>query len=405
MERISTHQFMALGAAVLMGTTFLPIATIVTEVGGRDGWMSILPGFAVGIPYGLMVFSLLERYPQKNLLQISETLFGKLLGKLIGVIYIMITAYFGGLLLAQMGDIYERTTMPLTPITVFYLGGVLLVFYLVRSGLEVFARFSEVIFPMIAFALLLNLGLSIPRIEQGELLPILGEGLKPLLWGGIKTLPFVMEFMLFLAGLLAFLPTGKQALGQLKTGLWRAVFLVGILNMLVTLIQIMVFGPVETTRLVYGLLSLGNMVEVSKTVSGVGSLFIGVWLGAGVIKISAFFFMVTWGLETVFGFKGVRWEATVCVIFLGIAFGFLRGHYLLLEISFVDDHLILPFAAVWKNLPFGEFLIGRKDLVFNETYTAQSGNFIDIESMPSMFTRVLGKTGSRGINPSAGHWI
>lgn len=347
MERISTHQFMTLSAAVLMGTTFLPIATIVTGSGGRDGWMSVLPGFALGIPYGLMVLSLMEQYPKKNLLQISETLFGKWIGKIVGVIYIIIAGYFGGLLLAQLGDIYQRTTMLLTPMSVFYLGGILLVFYLVRSGIEVFSRFSEVIFPLIAFALLLNCGLSIPRIEQGELLPILSEGLKPLFLGGMKVLPFVMSFILFFAGIITFLPTGKQELGQLRTGLWRAVFLVGILDVLVSLIQVLVFGPVETIRLVYGFLALGNMVEVSKTVSGVGSLFMGVWLGAAVVKISSLFFMVNWGLETVFGFKGVKWDLTVCVIFLGIAFGFLRGHYLLMEISFVDDYVILPFASVW----------------------------------------------------------
>ncbi|HBP63290.1 MAG TPA: spore gernimation protein, partial [Desulfosporosinus sp.] len=246
MERISTHQFMTLSAAVLMGTTFLPIATIVTGSGGRDGWMSVLPGFALGIPYGLMVLSLMEQYPKKNLLQISETLFGKWIGKIVGVIYIIIAGYFGGLLLAQLGDIYQRTTMLLTPMSVFYLGGILLVFYLVRSGIEVFSRFSEVIFPLIAFALLLNCGLSIPRIEQGELLPILSEGLKPLFLGGMKVLPFVMSFILFFAGIITFLPTGKQELGQLRTGLWRAVFLVGILDVLVSLIQVLVFGPVET---------------------------------------------------------------------------------------------------------------------------------------------------------------
>jgi len=347
MERISTHQFMTSMAAVLMGTTFLPIATIVTGAGGRDGWMGIMPGFAAGIPYGLMVVSLVEQHPHKNLLQISEALLGKWIGKFLGVIYILITGYFGGLLLAQVGDIYERTTMPLTPIAVFYFGGIILVFYLVTSGIEVFARFTEVIFPLIVFALLLNIGLSIPRIEQGELLPILGEGLKPLLWSGIKVVPFVMEFILFLAGILAFLPTDKQAVDQMKTGIWRAVFLVGILEIVVTLIQILVFRPVETIRLVYGFLALGNMVEISRTVSGVGSLFMGVWLGASVIKISALFFMVTWGLETVFGFKGVQWKLVVCAVFLGIAFGFLKGHFLIIEISFVDDHLILPFASVW----------------------------------------------------------
>ena len=346
MERISTHQFMTLSAAVLMGSTFLPIASLVTGVGGRDGWMSVLPGFAAAIPYALMVLSLVEQYPNKNLLLISETLFGKWIGKIIGVLYILIMGYLGGLLLAQVGNIYQTSVMNLAPISLFYLGGLLIVFYLVRSGIEVFARFSEVIFPLVVFALIINIVLSIPRIEQGALLPFLSEGLKPLFFAGIKILPYPFTYVLFLAGITAFLPTNKQDIGQLKTGVWRAVFLVGLLNMLIVLIQILVFGPTETIRMVYGILTLGNMVEVSKTVAGVGSLFTGVWLGALVIKISASFFAVTWGLETVFKLKGLKSNLAVSIVFLGIALQFTRGPSLVVELGLVDN-LIFPFTAVW----------------------------------------------------------
>lgn len=201
MERISTHQILTLGAAVLMGGTFLPVASSVTGVGGRDGWMSVLPGFAVGIPYGLMVLTLVEQYPRKNLLHISEILFGKWIRKIIGVLYILIMGYYGGLVLGEVGDMYQVAAMPLVPISVFFLGGMLPVFFLVRSGVEVFARFSEVIFPVIVIALVLNVGLAIPRIVQGELLPIISEGLKPLFLGGIKVVPFSMTYILFLAGI------------------------------------------------------------------------------------------------------------------------------------------------------------------------------------------------------------
>jgi len=347
MERISTHQFLTLGAAVLMGGSFLPIASLVTGVGGRDGWMSVLPGFAVGIPYGLMVLSLVEQYPHTNLLQISETLFGQWIGKIIGVLYILIMGYYGGLVLGDLGNMYHTSIMTLVPLWVFFLGGLLLVFYLVRSGIEVFARFSEVIFPLIVLALVLTIVLSIPHIEQEELLPILSEGLKPLFWAGIKLLPYPFIYILFLAGMAAFLPTGKQALGQLKTGVWRAVYLVGILNTLVVLMQILVFGPTETIRLVHGMLTLGKVVEISRTVAGIESLFLGVWLGAMVIKISACFFAVIWGLETVFGLKGLKWNLAVCIVFLGIALQFTRASSLVRELGLVGDYQIFSFASVW----------------------------------------------------------
>jgi len=347
MERISTHQFMTLGAAVLMGGTFLLLASGVTVASGRDGWMTILPGFAVGIPYGLMVLSLLVQYPRKNLLQISEILFGKWIGKITGVIYILITGYYGGLVLAVLGEIFERSIMPLTPRWVFYLGGLLLVLYLVGSGIEVFARFSEVIFPLIVIALVLNVVLAIPKIEPGELMPILSEGIQPLFFGVLKVMPFAMEYILFLGGILTFLPIGKQELGQLKTGVWRAVFLVGILNTLVALVQILVFGPGETIRLVNGILVLGKLIEVSRTVAGIESLFMGVWLGSLVIKISAFFFMVSWGIETVFNLKGLKWNFIVGAVFLGIALGFPSGRHILREVSIAEGYLMFPFASLW----------------------------------------------------------
>ena len=353
MEKISTHQFMTLGAAVLMGTTFLQIAATVTGVAGRDAWMSIVPGFAVAIPYGLMVLSLVERYPNKNLLQISEILLGKWVGKSIGVLYTLIAVYFGGLQVGQIGDIYERSSMPLMPATVFFLGELLLIICLIRAGIEVLARFSEVIFPIILVALVLNVCLAFPRIEQGELMPILSEGLMPLLKAGFKVADFAMEYILFLAGILTFLPTGKQNLYKLKTGVWRAVFLVGIIDMLVVLIQILVFGPIEVVRLDFSLLVLGKMVEISRTVEGIESLFLGVWLGALVIKGAAFFYMAAWGLETVFKWKGLKCNLAICLVFTGINYMFINGFLLNREIGLVDEYLILPFASIWIIVLWG----------------------------------------------------
>jgi spore germination protein (amino acid permease) len=353
MEKISPHQFMTLGAGVLMGGTFLLLASGVTVASGRDGWMTVLPGFTMGIPYALMVFSLLEQYPRKNLLQISEILFGKWIGKIMGLIYILITGYYGGLLLAILGDIFERSIMPFTPLWVFYLGGLVLAIYLVGSGIEVFARFSEVVFPVVVIALILSVALAIPRIEQGELLPILEEGITPLFFGVLKVMPFAMEYILFLAGVATFLPTEKQEFGQLRTEVWRTTFLVGVLNMLVVIIQILVFGPEETVRLANGILVLGKMVELSRTVAGVESLFMGVWLGAMVIKMSAFLFMVLWGIEAVFNLKGLKWNFIVGAVFLGIALGFTRGPYMLREVSVTESYLMFPFASLWIPILWG----------------------------------------------------
>ncbi len=78
----------------------------------------------------------------------------------------------------------------------------------------------------------------------------------------------------------------------------------------------------------------------------------GVWLGALVIKISASFFAVTWGLKTVFNSKTLKWNLPVGIVFLGIALQFTRGPSLVVELGLIDN-LILTFASVWILILWG----------------------------------------------------
>lgn len=353
MERLSTHQFMILSSAVLLGTTFFPIGSMVTGSGGRDGWMAILPGFGVGIPFGLMVLSLMPKYPNMNFIEISEKVLGKWLGKGLGFLYILVTTYFGALLAGQGVDMFTRTILPLMPRYVFALGGFLLVFLLFINGIEVFGRFSEVIFPVVTVALIGTALFTIPRFEQGELFPIMAEGIKPVLYASVKVAPFPMEYILFLMGLLPFLPLKPKDVKQMRTEIWRAVFLVVFLNTIIALIQILTFGPFETIRLNYGLLVLGKMIELSRTVAGVESIFALIWMGALTIKITAFFFAGMWGIKSVFGLKNFKWSFILGLAYIYIPLAFPRGADILLEIGIVDDYLILPFAIFWVLLVWG----------------------------------------------------
>lgn len=353
MERLSTHQFTILSSSVLLGTTFFPVAYQVTSVAGRDGWMAILPGLFLGVPWGLMLLSLIPKYPNKDLVQISEKVLGKWMGKGFGLLYIFVTLYFGGLLLSQEVDVFTSTILPLMPHSVLTFTGFALVFYLFYSGIEVFGRFSEVVFPLVALSLLTIAIFSIPRFEQGELYPILADGVMPVILASIDLFPLPMEYILFLAGLLPFLSKQPKDLKQMRKGIWRTIFMVAFLLLVTVLVQIMTFGPYETVRMTYGLLVLGKMIEVSRTIAGVESLFILIWLGALTIKISAFFFAGVWGIRSVFGTKNQSWSFLLAGVYLASPMVITRGTDLVVEIGRVDQYLILPLALVWVGLVWG----------------------------------------------------
>ncbi|MDI6812974.1 MAG: endospore germination permease [Desulfitobacteriaceae bacterium] len=345
MQRISIHQFMILSAAILLGTTFMPVAQATAQTAGRDAWLAVMPAYSLAIPWGYMILYLAKNHPGLTLMQIAEKLLGKWPGKGINLMYAGITGYFAALLSSQLVDLFRRSILPLVPTTVFAGGILLLVVILAWSEVEVFARFAEIVFPLIALGLIFTTLFSIPRFEWGEFLPILENGWMPVVWGALPIVPFAMEYPLFLAGMLAFLPQGEGP--RLKAGIWRAVLLVGLLDTAITLTQTMVFGPEETKRLNYGLLALGKMIEISKTIAGVESIFMLVWMGASTLKITGLFLGAIWGIEQVTGWKRKGWVYIgVGFLLLGIDLNKPGGAALVLEIAWVDQYLILPLVAM-----------------------------------------------------------
>lgn len=352
MERLSTHQFLILSAAVLLGTSFFGVGTSIEGV-GRDGWMIVLPGFIWAIPFGFMLFSLMSKYPAKNLIEITEKVVGKGLAKGLGFIYLLVVTYYGSLRGVQEVDIFNRTVLPLMPRYVFILGGSFLTLFLFYSGIEVLGRFAEVVFPIITIGLILTVIFIIPRFEEGELFPILANGIRPVFFASLNVIRIPMEYILFLIGLLPFLPQKAENIKIMKKGLVIAVFTTIFLDTLVVLIQILTFGPFETSRISYGLLALGKMIEVSRTLAGVESIFTLIWLGASIIKVASYFFAAMWAIRTVFGLKNWKWSILLGSVYIIIIQSFNRGLEVITEIDFVGRYILVPFTGLWVLVIWG----------------------------------------------------
>lgn len=362
MQRLSTHQYTMLTAANLLGTTFMISGAIVTQAAGRDGWMAVLPAFLVSVPFTWMIFSLVPKYPNQNLIKISEKVLGKWLGKALGLLFSLIMIYFGGLFASQGVDMYNRTVLPLMPHYILILGVSVITFYLYISGIEVLARFSEIIFPMVCVALLFIAVFIIPRFERGELFPILKNGITPVLSATTKISPWAMEYVLFLAVLLPFLPNRHKDIKEMKKNFFKALAIVILLSTINVLVQIMTFGPFETARLTYGLLVLGNMVEISRTIAGIEAVFTLFWTGALTINAASFFFAGIWGLKSVFGFKGRKSAIIVGVIYVLIPLSS-KGVDVVVNMAIFDRYVILPFAVFWVFVVWGVDLWKRRKKV------------------------------------------
>ncbi|NMA69704.1 MAG: endospore germination permease [Desulfitobacterium sp.] len=353
MERISTHQFIKLAAALVLGQSFLSAGSLSTMIAGRDGWIATFLGFLAGIPFILLALSISFRYPGKNFLQITEQVLGKWLGKIIGVIYILLTIRFGTLIVSQGVDMYTRTVLPIMSHYVIVLGILLIIIYLFYSGIEVLGRFSEVIYPIIFLSLIFIAIFIFPHFEHGELFPILADGLVPIIKVSVQVLTWPLGYILFLAGLLPFIPREKKEQKKMYKGVIRAVIIVSILSTLLVVVQISTFGPFEAARLTYGLLVLSNMVEVLNAISGVEVIFTLIWMGSIVLKSTALIFAGYWGIQTIFGIKGKIASIFLCLLYILIPIWLFRGSALVVSIWEMNQFIITPFVIVWLLILWG----------------------------------------------------
>lgn len=353
MERISTHQFVRLTAALVLGQSFLSAGYLATILVGRDGWLSIPIGFLAGIPFILFALSISYKYPGKDLLQITEQIVGKWFAKVIGFFYILIAIRFGTLIVCQGVDMYVRTVLPFMPHYILVMGILLIILYLFYSGIEVTGRFSEVIYPITVLSLIFIAIFTFPLFEKGELFPILANGILPVIKGGIAVLTWPLGYIFFLAGLLPFLPQEKKEQKKMYKGVINTIIGVSFLSTLLVLVQILTFGPSETARLTYGLLALSNMVEILNAISGVEAIFTLIWMGSIVLKSTALLFAAYWGIQTVFGIKGKKVSIPLGLIFILTPIWFLRGSSLVVAIWQLNHYVITPFIVGWLIIIWG----------------------------------------------------
>lgn len=182
---------------------FISGSTLILGIGAEaknDAWMSAIVGALLVLPMISIYARIISLFPGKDLFEIVECVLGKVLGKIVSLIYIWYAFHLGAMVIRNFGAFIKTVAMPETPIRVSLLGLGLLCIYVVKSGVEVMARFSTYLFPLVVVIIVVVQLLAIPSFEPEFLKPILGNGLVPILKGGYSAFTFPFAETILLTG-------------------------------------------------------------------------------------------------------------------------------------------------------------------------------------------------------------
>ncbi len=138
----------------------------------HDIWIAVIAGLFISVPVFLIFLTLFKRFPGKDIIQINELVFGKIVGKIFSALYIF---YFFSLCFVNtemMGSFVLEIILPETPKAIILIFFMLLCVYAVRKGVAVIARFSSAVFFIAVIALFAAIFLLLNKIDMNYFKPM-----------------------------------------------------------------------------------------------------------------------------------------------------------------------------------------------------------------------------------------
>jgi len=292
-ETIPPKQAIALMLAfILDGAIIFPTASEAQ----RNLWISIIISGGAAFILFVLYYKIQLLYLGKNLYLINQESLGKILGNIINILYIWYFLHLGALTLRDFGEFMTALTMPETPEMAIMVLSALTAVYIVKKGLEVigrFALFSTILTLIITSILFIFL---IPKMQINNILPIMAQGIKPVLGGAWSALTFPFgECVLFLV---IFSETSNKT--TLKKGYFVGLILGGLFLLIDNFIVIAVLGDKVLGFLYfpfYTVLSRIRIGEFIQRLEIIGGVILNIF---GIIKITLCLYAASLGISTLF---------------------------------------------------------------------------------------------------------
>ncbi|UOK63087.1 spore germination protein [Paenibacillus sp. OVF10] len=181
---ISTRQAVVIIVNYMLGAGILTLPRTTSEaVGTPDVWISIILSGLIITGVGIILVTLCRRFPEKTVFQFTREITGSWIAYILGfamIMYFMVIAAFEIRVMAEVTGMYllERTPTWAIVMVFMWIG-----IYLISGGLAVIVRVFEIILPITLIIFVIEILLSNQLFEIGNLRPVLGEGITPILKG------------------------------------------------------------------------------------------------------------------------------------------------------------------------------------------------------------------------------
>lgn len=336
-EVISDKQAISMVFIFIVGTAMIYGAARPAK---ENAWISVILGTLISIPFQLMYARLLSHFHNSNFFQFLDIIFGKILGEFFAVLFIWNAIYLAALLFKGVVNFIYIANLNDTPEIVCLSLIVIVCILTLKEGIRPFAKLCE-LFTIIVFIVLVTLlPFGTPLINLDNIVPVMYDGIKPVMQGTIYALgfPFTQNIIF-----LMFFDCLKNKNSSYKVFI-KGVLLGALLLSITTFTQISILGKNDFSNSYFPAYMNLRRLAIGEFFQRIDIAVILVFMIVGFGKITSTLFAAVKGISYLFNVKDYR-SIAAPVTFLTSILGYLAYTDTMDQIAFLKD-VYVPYAII-----------------------------------------------------------
>lgn len=298
-ENISEKQAISLMVLFVFGTA----AIIVTGLEAKnDLWIATIIAIlaAVGMAYIYAQFN--HVFPGRDLFDIFEYCFGKVVGKVFIALYIWFGIHLAALVLRDLSELFFITVGSETPISIVMIAVVILSIVALKQGIETLARFSEFfVIILVAFSFITLLMLT-PDMHVNHIFPILANGIKPVLNGAFSSFSFPFAEVVIFTMIFSNLKWKKTTYKVYASG----VVIPGVILLVIGLVDLMVIGTEIASGYYYPTFLTATKISFKSFLERLQIIIAFLYVIGGFVKLNICILAANRGISKIFNCSEYR---------------------------------------------------------------------------------------------------
>lgn len=312
-EKITTSQCITLLVSTVIGAGILSLPRDLVEAVQGDSALVLVLGTIVCILLGYFIHKIINSFPNKGFVEISEILLSKPIAYIIAILIAVYYIWNIGFITRIFVEVVKMYMLGATPTEVISVSMLLICAYGARGGIESIGRLSQLLVFLIIIPVILVFSFTLNSAEYTNILPVFQNSPIKI----ISTIPTTIfafsgfEILLFIAFFL------KKPSDGFKIQ-YITLISIGLMYLFFIIVTVAVFGPVETTHLLWPTLTLVKVINFPGAfLENLDALLMGAWTINIFMTICMYFYAGTIILGELFKCREVKY---IPVSFIPIAY-------------------------------------------------------------------------------------